>query len=185
MTTPNGSPAWLRTSDFATYGGHTEKVNYQSQGVVNPRTDVGAEAVMRFTEDLAAAVRTAEFSRVLYTNNDSTPAVPTINTVFQMNGDSTSDYAGDSAPAGMPSAARNGDGDVTFTWATSYTDAYGVSGTVNITDAKARVIASSGVYSVPCEILSANSVRVRAFDATSGSAVQDAQVLLNVGTGPS
>ena len=86
---PTGNPAWTRSSAHTTYGGDLNKRNHLSQGVVDPETDLGAEQLTRMTEDLAAIARVSPFSVITYTNNDGSPAAPTISTVLQMNGTNT------------------------------------------------------------------------------------------------
>jgi len=133
MTTPNGSPAWTRTATAATYGGHTDKSNYQQQSVCNPRTDVDAGEYIRAAEDLATAVRVSPFAILSLTCNDSgTPAAPTVSFVVQSNGQTTSSYSGDTPPSGFPTCTRNGDGDVTIQWDTLLSDAYGEEAAPNI-----------------------------------------------------
>lgn len=161
--TPSGSPAWVRTNDHTAYGGDVNKANYQSQGSVNPRTDLTAENICRLAADLAAIARTAPLARLAYTCNDAAPAAPTITSSGSM-------WAQD------PTPTRNGNGDVTFTWAASYTDPYGVSGNVNIIGAKATLVGTTA-SEIPVELVDAHTVRVRAFD-TAGAAISDAKVAL-------
>lgn len=131
--TPSGVAPWVRSVGFEDYGGHANKANYQNQGVVNPRTDVGAEAIARMSSDLAAVVRTAAFATITAQCNDSSPAAPTL-TVLMQTGVTVS-YAGDAAPTGFPSGARVGNGHVTLTFESSYEDDYGVEGAFGIAQA--------------------------------------------------
>jgi len=169
MATPTGAPVWVHTNDHATYGGDVNKRNYQGQDAVNPRTDVSAQQFARLVADVAAMGNTAAWARVTFACNDAVPAVPTID-----------DYSAMSGTA--PTPTRNGTGDVTFTWAASYTDAYGVSGAVNIVHAEATAHGTSSADGV-VEIVSPTVVRVRAFDA-AGVALADATLTLTVATGP-
>lgn len=180
MIVPNGFPAWVRASDHSTYGGNTEKTNWQSQGVTNARTDVGAEAFTRMTADIAAVQRTAPFCTLTFLCNDGSTSAPTISVVNQMTGVRVAQYAGDSAPTGFPSAARNGNGDNTFTWSASYTDPYGISGTLNITHAEVSGIGSTAIIA-NYDIVSASSVRVYLFDA-AGAAILNKRATLTVWT---
>ena len=75
--TPSGDPPWARTASHDVYGGHSEKTNYQSQGAINPKTDITAEQWSRLVEDLAACVNVAEFANLNITCNDTSPAAPT------------------------------------------------------------------------------------------------------------
>jgi hypothetical protein len=70
-TTPNGTPAWTRSADHTFYGGHVDKANYQDEPIVNPKTDVGANAIQRMAADLAAVARMANFATVTFTANES------------------------------------------------------------------------------------------------------------------
>lgn len=164
MPTPTGNPAWIRTNDHSAYGGNVNKTNYESVGTVNPRTDLSAENLCRIAADLAAVARTAPFAVIKFTCNDSSPAVPTINEFTAMVG-------------GQPTGARNGNGDVTFTWSSSYNDPYGVSGTTTIIGGEATVNNIGGYFAVV--IASGNSARVVVFDHT-GAAVSNPTVTLVV-----
>lgn len=124
--TPNGLPAWSRSADHIVYGGNLYKTNYQSQSVVNPRTDLGAEALCRMAADLAAVVATCPMAVVTLKSNDASPAAPTILAVNMMTGVRASSYAGDAAPTGFPSGARVSTGKNTLTFSASYADAYGI-----------------------------------------------------------
>lgn len=141
--TPKGLPSWTRSVGFADYGGHSNLANYQNQGVVNPRTDVGAEALARLTSDLAAVVRVMPFATLTVQCNDSSPAAPTITATFLQTGVNAISYAGDAAPTGFPSGARVGNGHVTLTFASSYTDAYGVAASFGIQQAAASLHGTS------------------------------------------
>jgi hypothetical protein len=175
--TPSGSPAWARTADHSHYGGHTDKRNYQSQGVTNPRTDVGAEAIVRQAADTAAAVRTAKFASITYTNNDSSPAAPTVSGLEMMTGIVQSPYAGDAPPTGFPGAVRVGAGHVKFTFASSYTDEYGVAASFSPRRAKAS---GHGSAFVNCTcVVSGQDVDVYCWDA-AGVALAGKTVTLTV-----
>ena len=182
MIVPLGSPAWLRANSHSEYGGHVDKANWMSQGLVNGRTDVGAEAFVRMCADLEALQRVGAFSVLRILCNDTSPAAPTIQVVNQMNGYRSASYAGGSPPAGFPTGARNGNGDVTITWASSYTDAYGVAGAINVRHAIANLIGSTS-RSLPVELVSATAVRVRVFVSTSGAAATDPAFILRAWTG--
>lgn len=168
--TPDGYPTWLRANDHTTYGGHTSKVNYQGEGVVNAQTDVDAAGLCRMAADMEACHRTAPFAVLTWTCNDSPPAAPTMSAVNLMTG-VTTNYEGDVAPSGFPSGARNGNGDVTFTFAGSYSDAYGVSAALTIHHA----LPSSNTYGVAVDAeVSGSTVRARAIAISTGTASADA-----------
>lgn len=177
MTTPTGLPAWSRTADHTVYGGHLDKQNYLSQGVINARTDVGAEEFVRLCEDVAVCARTAPFAVITYTCNDSSPAAPTIHSVYMMTGVRTADYAGGSPPTGFPSATRNGNGNVTFSFASSYTDAYGVSSALTIRHAEAGGHGTSAIMGGVS--IGATSVQVVALNDVN-AAVSNAKMTLVV-----
>src|SRR5690242_12075687 len=127
--TPTGSPAWTRTVSYADYGGDPAKENYLARGAINRLTDVAAEEFSRMVSDLAAAARTAPFMVAVVQCFDSgTPSAPVILYCALMTGVRTTSYFGGAPPSGFPAVARNGNGDVTFTFAASYLDEYGVSG---------------------------------------------------------
>lgn len=166
MVLPVGLPAWTRTASFDLYGGNVEKQNHLGGGVIDATTDVGAEDFSRLVSDLAAAVRTAPMAVITFLNSDTSPAAPTVETIQMMTGVRLVSYAGDAAPTGFPSAARNGTGDVTFTFSASYLDEYGVAGTFAINAAEADCL-SSGAYTATAERVDATHVRVRCFNGAS------------------
>lgn len=177
MTTPTGSPAWVRTVSFADYGGSTAKRDFMGIGAINALTDVSAAQVSRMVSDLAAAVRTAPFAVITFLCNDGSPAAPTIESVYMMTGVRTVSYAGDNAPTGFPSAARNGSGDVTFTFDSSYNDEYGVAGAFTPRMAEATAQSSSARVAEP--VISGQTIRVRVLD-DAGAASTDQRVTLVV-----
>ncbi len=168
---PNGSPIWVRAVDFTDYDGHVDKQNHLSQGVIDPITDVGAEGYSRAMADAAAFARTSPFCDLEITCNDTSPAAPTINAAFLHTGARFASYEGNGAPSGFPSAARNGAGDITLTFSSSYTDEYGVAGAFEIQCPEGHPLSSGGY--VLTEKLTATTVRCRAFNI-SGVAVTDA-----------
>lgn len=125
---PTGAPPWLRTTSFEHYGGNANKQNYLGRGAIDALTDVAAEEFSRAMSDLAAAVRSAPFMIARVQCNDTSPAAPTILWIAMMTGVREAGYAGGSPPAGFPSWARNGNGAVTMTLASSYADDYAVAG---------------------------------------------------------
>jgi hypothetical protein len=137
-TTPAGRPAWERANDHTSYGGHSEKRNYQGIPVINPRTDVGAEHLARLAADLAAVQRTAAFGVLVFTARDSTTADPLVSVADLMTGVySGAPYDGGNPPTGYPSVTRSGDGQYQVTFAASYDDPYAVEGTLALTSCEA------------------------------------------------
>lgn len=177
MIVPSGLPAWARSVSHVHYGGHTSKENYLSRGGIDATTDVDAEEWCRAASDLAANVRTSPFAIITYTCSDSSPAAPTITSCRLMTGVTSTSYVGDSAPAGFPTAARNGNGDVTFTFASSYDDEYSVSQSFAPVHAKGQLHGSTA-GNAPT-VVSGQTVRVRAFNS-GGAAISDATVTLIV-----
>jgi hypothetical protein len=166
---PTGQPAWTRTASHTNYGGHVNKRNYLSRGKIDALTDVGAEEICRMAADLEAIARTAPFATITFLCNDTFPLsgdAPTIETAMLMTGVRLTSYAGGAPPTGYPSAARNGDGDVTFTFDASYSDAYGVAGAFAIKHAVGNVHGTTAGEAV-FEILTATTLRVRLFDGAS------------------
>lgn len=179
--TPTGSPAWLRTVSYADYGGHASKENFLSRGAINPLTDVAAEEFSRMVGDQAAVVRTAEFGvfTILCRDGGGASDLPPLIEFAAMmpSGVRTTSYSGDAAPAGFPSGVRNGNGDITLTFDTSYTDDYGVVGAYSPRSPVAT-LQSASAGDVPC-VASGQTVRCRAFDV-SGSAISNARFSLTV-----
>lgn len=134
--TPSGSPAWLRTVAIADYGGHVSKENYLSRGAIDALTDIDAEQISRMQADLAAAVRVAPFCVLAFTCDDTTPGPPTVTWCAMMTGVRTTSYVANAPPSGFPSATRLSNGQVRFTFASSYSDDYGVAGAFTPTTAE-------------------------------------------------
>lgn len=179
--TPEGLPAWTRTASHTQYGGRLDKQNYQNTGCINAQTDVGAEHLCRMASDLAAVVRTAPFAVLRVLCDDTTPGAPIIESAYLMTGVRVTSYVGDSAPTGFPSAERNGDGDVTFTFDSSYDDEYGVSGgfAIGHVEVTAHNTAASPAYVATPEA-DGQTVRIRVVRGDDGSAVADARFTLVV-----
>jgi phage tail tape-measure protein len=178
MTTPTGAPCWTRQTSHTDYGGHLQKRNYMGLGVVSALTDVGAEDFCRICSDLAAVARTAAMFVLTYTCRDTSPAAPTVSVVCGMTGVQLVSYEGGAPPTGYPSAARNGNGDVTFTFEATYDDDYGVEGAWAPVTCNTSVSATAAREAV--WVISGSTVRVRVFDA-AGAAVSDPVVTLEVG----
>jgi hypothetical protein len=178
MTTPNGSPPWLRNAGITDYGGSTTKADFMGQGMVNPDTDLEAAALMRLTDHMAACTRTAPFAVLNLTCDDTAPGPPTVNYAWMMSGVCLTSYVGNAPPAGFPSAARNGDGDVTITFAASYLDAYGVSGA--FAPRMAKVTANDTGNIVAVALTSGVTVRVHIFVGDTGVAATNKTFTLTV-----
>ena len=174
--TPTGSPAWVRAMSHEDYGGHTDKTNWQSQGVVNPRTDVGADAFSSLCSHLAACARTAPFCVISLTLNDTSPAAPTVNSVRMMTGVRSTSYAGGSAPTGFPTCTRVSDGVAYITFASSYDDPYGIAGAY--TPAHAEATAQDSGDIVANTSITGQDVYVTL--TNSGAAYQDGTVTVVV-----
>lgn len=144
MTTPSGTPPWLHESDSSTYGGNTDKTNYQGQDVVNPKTDISAEAFLRLAADVAAIQRVMPLGTFGIQCDDTTPADPTVTFANLASGNGTVTYAGGSPPSGYPTVTRVSDGRVKFTFPTSLSDDHGVNGTVHLIGAEVSVVGASG-----------------------------------------
>lgn len=179
MTTPTGNPAWTRSVDYSQYGGDPNKQNYQSQGVVNPKTDVGAEGFSRLVSDAAAVVRTAEFC-VMQVLCDVGGTNTTVEHCRLMTGISAS-YSGAAPPTGFPSITRRGNGDVSVIFASSYSDEYGISGAFAAKEPVATLIGGTAGVAVP-DLVSPTEVRVRCFNL-SAAAITGARFSLTIGSG--
>lgn len=186
---PTGRPAWVRSVSHIDYGGDTNKTNWHSQGVTNARTDVGAEAYCRLAEDLAACSRTAPWATLTIQCDDVTPGPPSILAINQMTGVRPVSYVGNAPPSGFPSATRNGNSDISITWATSYVDDYGVSANIHIIGATIGIRGTSALMSsYELDDLNADglveSVRVRLF-VPAGTAATSAAFSISIATGVS
>jgi hypothetical protein len=174
---PEGLPAWTRTASHEQYGGNLNKQNFMNSGCINAQTDVGAENLCRAAADLAAVVRTLPMCVMTMLCNDSSPAAPTVEFINMMTGVPSTSYAGDSPPAGYPSVARNGNGDVTVTFDASYDDEYATAGPFAPTQAVTTVMATA--HRVAPVVISGQTVRVRVYSDT-GAAVSDPRFTLAV-----
>lgn len=176
---PSGFPAWTRTAGISQYGGHVDKANYLSRGVVDPLTDVGAEGYARLTADVAAAAITAPMFVVTYLNALSGGDPPTIEeALFMPSGLLATSYVGDDPPAGFPEAGQVGAGQVQFQFSASYADPYGVAGAFEPRFAYAT---GHGNTFVSCScLITSESVVVYCFDA-AGNALEQRRVTLVVG----
>jgi hypothetical protein len=128
--TPSGLPAWQRANDFTVYGGHADKHDYQNVPSINPKTDVSAAAMCRLAADVAAVHRTATFAAIYAVPAD--PAHPTVSYVRMMPGICVTPYTGNTPPAGFPTVEYVSTGVYTVTFASSYTDPFGVSGAIDL-----------------------------------------------------
>lgn len=168
---PAGAPYWVGTASPEQYGGNENKRNYLQQGAIDPETDVTAEQLQRLAADLAAIARVAPFATLTITCNDTTPAAPTITYATTGAGGYVASYEGDSPPTGFPSASRLGDGSVRVTFATTYTDAFGVVGALSIKGATSSLYGAT-VGSVQSDVLF-NVIDYTVTDNTA-AAIQDA-----------
>lgn len=179
--TPTGEPIWTGASGHSDYGGHTNKRNHLSQGVVDPETDVSAEQCARMATDLASIARVAPFAVLDITCNDTSPAAPTINSCRLATGVRSTSYEGDAAPSGFPSAARVATGRFTLTFASSYSDDYSVAAPFIIggrTGSHADETGGTVTVVKDSDLIAT----VRAFNA-SGSADSDARVSVVIWAG--
>lgn len=173
--TPTGYPAWVKASAHTTYGGHINKTNYQSQGTINPRTDLSAADYCRMVADLAAVMRTAPFAIMVFTCNDTAPGAPTVDSYTAMSGTE-------------PTMARLGNGSAQFTWDSSYSDEYSVSGDLHIIGVTASVLSTNAEFAVaylsdPDANGKNERIRIDTYD-DAGAVLIDPQVAVVVYTGP-
>lgn len=176
--TPTGSPVWVRTTSFSDYGGHANKRDFMGVGAINAETDLSAAEFSRMVTDAAATARTAPFAVIRFLNNDATTSAPTIQAAYLMTGVRTTSYEGGAAPTGFPSASRSSNGVVVFTFASSYTDDYGISGAFAPYHAEAS-LCDSGDPGNAAAIISGQTVTVRCYD-WSGATSPDRLVTLVV-----
>lgn len=181
--TPTSSPIWTGASGHEAYGGHANKRNHLSQGVIDPETDVSAEQLARMATDLAAVARVAPFAVLDITCNDTSPAAPTINSCLMNTGIRTTSYEGDAAPTGFPTAARVATGRFTLQFSSSYSDDYSVSGTFIVRPGiGSHADTAGGTVAVIRD--GDTTLTVRAFTA-AGAADSDARVTVVVYAGGS
>jgi hypothetical protein len=79
-----------------------------------------------------------------------------------------------------PTVLRLGDGHVRITWSTTYTDEYGVEGTLDLKRPKPYGIGTA-FLNVVATVTAANIIEVRCFDA-SGAAETDRSFVVEVST---
>lgn len=180
MVTPRGSAAWVRSTGIEDYDSHTLKGDAVGNGPVQPQTDVEAAALMRIADDMAAVARTAAFATIRYRNNDAAPAAPTVHSVNMMTGVDASNYAGGSPPSGFPTLARNGDGDVTITFASSYTDETGASVALVLDYVDCTVESNANDLNATWELVNDYTVRIRCWNANAQTAALDKTLTVEV-----
>jgi hypothetical protein len=125
-TIPAGNPAWTRSASIESYGGHEFKENFMSQGVVDARTDVGADQINRLAADLSALTRVAPLAVIIIQNDDTGTNNPTVLGAWLQSGVSSDGYAGASPPAGFPTVTRVSDGSFYVTFPAQLADDFGV-----------------------------------------------------------
>lgn len=171
--TPTGAPVWVKINDHATYGGRTDKRNFAGKSSVNAQTDLSAEEWVRACADLGAVSRTAALATITYTADDTGSADPSIDNIVSM--------------VAAPTATRVSDGVTRLTWASSYTDEYGVSGSVNIIGVNVTVHGTSaavGTFNLEDPDADGNNERIRITIFDASGVVTDATVSVTVYTGP-
>ncbi len=179
MTTPTGSPPWLRTTSYVDYGGDANKTDYLGIGIINPKTDVSAAQLQRMANDLAACARAVPACTIAYTCNDTAVGHPTVTLCRGMAWNyAGAGYTGDRPPTGYPTVTRAADGDNTITFDSTYTDSYGVSGAFAI-NAAAPSVASIGNYTAD-HVRTATTVRVVTKVGNTGAAALDLLVVVNI-----
>ena len=182
-TIPTGNPPWLRTAGILTYGGHTEKRNFMSQGAVDPRTDMSAEQLCAIARDLAAVVRTAAFAKLKVQCHDTTPDDPTVLWCHMQNGVTEESYEGDAPPTGFPTVTRVSDGVFRVTFDQDPTDDFGVSGKVDIKAAKGDPDNLLAVVSWNEDDPDTDGYNERVtFTVSNGSPVQDSVTFVEIYT---
>lgn len=163
MTLPTGDPPWLRNASHETYGGNLAKVNYRSQGVTNPRTDVGAEDFVRLANDLAAVVRTSPFVTLVMQADDTNGDPPDILYCAMQTGVQAASYVGNAPPAGFPVVTHVSAGIHEITFSPDYPDEYGVIGAF-----VPRAVTVSAAGSAPFDVTYEISGSVVTIYVTSG-----------------
>ena len=168
--TPSGYPAWMRANDFTAYGGHADKHDYQNVSSINPRSDVSAAALCRLAADAAAVQRTATFAALYAVPAD--PAHPTVSYVRMMTGVCATPYTGNTPPAGFPTVEYVSTGVYTVTFASSYTDPFGISGALDLQfcHVAGATISTLDAIATASERINAYTWTVRTFQASSGTA---------------
>jgi hypothetical protein len=118
----SGTPFWARVTAFEDYGGHVDKRNYMSRGVVDPRTDIDALQFNRLASDMAAVARVTPMAALTLESGSANVLSASVGPVGE-----TGPYTGGSPPAGFPIVATPGAAGLrTVTFPTSYTDDLGV-----------------------------------------------------------
>lgn len=163
---PEGLPAHARASGITTFGGHTNKRNKGNVGTVDPETDLSAEQFSRLVDIVRAAEKTIPFAVLTFSNNDASPAAPTINYYHRQYG-------------AEPTVERISDGYVRITFASAYTDDYGVEESFSIRHLAAD---SHGIGSHIAKAAkeSDQAILVRCINSTDGTAVADLDVTLRI-----
>jgi hypothetical protein len=178
---PTGHPYFTRAAGHANYGGHVDKRNHLSQGVIDPETDVSAQQLARLATDLASIARVAPFAYMVVQCNDTSPAAPTVVLANMGTGISSAGYEGDAPPSGFPTLARVSDGRFTITFDSTYTDDYGVSGSFIVQPGMGNVI-SAAESSITIIRTSATVLNYYLWDG-AGAALDDGRCCFTVYSG--
>lgn len=181
MVTPSGNPAWARSNDYTSYGGHAQLKNYNGLPIVNPQTDVGAEHLARISADIAAVSMMGDFAHVKLTMASGSNA-PTVTACTLMTGIYTgTGYSGTSPPTGFPRVLGISNGVCAIKFTGIYTDPYSISSTFRPTFPRASLAESSvgAAYKTPSWTSGTDTVMVRV-QTSSGSAVTGKTVAVSV-----
>lgn len=173
--TPSGAPAWARTATIESFGGHPSKQNHLQRSAVDPLTDVDAASFARLTNDIAAVTRTVPFAILSFgalVRPETRPGRPVPSPIWvvsharTMTGVRVLPYEiGAPPPVGYPRVDRVGTGDYTITFASEYTDSYGVSAPFAVSHVQPGSAVHTSVCRVVAEVVDAQSVRVRVYDS--------------------
>jgi hypothetical protein len=187
---PSGDPLWARNRTLEEIGGNLEKQDYLGRGPIDQIVDVGADQFARLTADLVAISRTAPFCAMTITCDDTSAMPlrtdpdyairiqryrkPAVQLVFGP-GARVAPYW-QTAP-GMPTVTRVGDGSVTITFASEYSDAYGVSAPFEITSmTPGKAVSNDAKACVTCAIDPGRLSVTLSAKTSAGAAIQDAMI---------
>jgi hypothetical protein len=181
MIVPSGAPHWSLTNTFANYGGDTNKASYAGIDPLGGGTDLSPNALNRLATDMSAACRTMPICVINYTSRYSQSLEPAVNYCALPSGVySGAPYDGGSPPNGFPTVTEDPNSLSTITLPSSFTDPYGVSGSVTVTFAVATIgLSATKLPYVTARIYAGNVILVRASDINS-SLREDVQITVVV-----
>jgi hypothetical protein len=154
-----------------TFGGNVNKRNYGGISIVDPTTDTSAEQGVDATRVLSRAQWMMPFAELEVTIGTDTPS-SSVNSYVGQNGVGLSH---------APTITREAQGILQIQWPATFTDEYGITGTLNITRAKAWPNGTNQLLT-NIDKIDERTVWVYFLDSTDASALDNYTAVVQVST---